>query len=152
MVLGLIPIGFVRFSIGKGYANTTYISEFHPRIPAGRIFKKTGCRPPPPPPPPDSPRLPSRLGPRHENAGQNILADRIFQNKGLCEPTRSGSLLQRAWRGNRSGHGSPSCCSCMLLPNPLPKQRKIRPIYGFWAKTRNSLCHLFGPKMINFIF
>ena len=40
MVFGLIPIGFVRFSIrmgwkwvgvdGKGYANTTYISEFHP--------------------------------------------------------------------------------------------------------------------------
>ena len=45
-----IPIGFVRFSVGmgwkwvgingKGYANTTYISEFHPRIPAGRILKK----------------------------------------------------------------------------------------------------------------
>jgi hypothetical protein len=44
LVLGLIPIGFVRFSIrmgwkwvgidGKGYANTTYISEFHPHIPA----------------------------------------------------------------------------------------------------------------------
>ena len=27
---------------GKGYANTTYISEFHPHIPAGRIFQKKG--------------------------------------------------------------------------------------------------------------
>ena len=25
---------------GKGYANTTYISKFHPHIPAGRIFQK----------------------------------------------------------------------------------------------------------------
>ena len=42
-VLELLPIGFVRFSIrmgwkwvgvdGNGYANTTYISEFHPHIP-----------------------------------------------------------------------------------------------------------------------
>ena len=40
---GSIPIGFDRFSMrmgwkwlgidGKGYANTTYISEFHPHIP-----------------------------------------------------------------------------------------------------------------------
>ena len=60
---GPIPIGCVRFSIrmgwkwvgvdGKGYANTTYISEFHPHIPAGRIFQKKGLpaaaesRPPP---------------------------------------------------------------------------------------------------------
>ena len=52
MDLALILIGFVRFSIrmgwkwvgidGKGYANTTYISEFHPHIPAGRIFQKKG--------------------------------------------------------------------------------------------------------------
>ena len=27
---------------GKGYANTIYISEFHPHIPAGRIFQKKG--------------------------------------------------------------------------------------------------------------
>ena len=27
---------------GKGYANTTYISEFHPHIPVGRIFQKKG--------------------------------------------------------------------------------------------------------------
>ena len=25
---------------GKGYANTTYISEFHPHIPAGQIFEQ----------------------------------------------------------------------------------------------------------------
>ena len=51
-VFGLIPIGFVRFSIrmgwewvgidGKGHANTTYISEFYPRNLAGRIFQKKG--------------------------------------------------------------------------------------------------------------
>jgi len=67
MVFGLIPIGFVRFSIrmgwkwvgvdGKGYANTTYISEFHPHIPAGRIFQKKGlpAAAESRPPPPDSP-------------------------------------------------------------------------------------------------
>ena len=53
----MIPMGFVRFSIrmgwkwvgvdGKGYANTTYISPFHPHIPAGQIFQKKGCPPPP---------------------------------------------------------------------------------------------------------
>ena len=47
-----ISIGLDWFSIrmgwkwvgidGKGYANTTYISEFHPHIPAGRIFQKKG--------------------------------------------------------------------------------------------------------------
>ena len=55
IVFGLIPIGFVRFSIrmgwkwvgidGKGYANTTYISEFHSHVPADRqpvFFEKTG--------------------------------------------------------------------------------------------------------------
>ena len=50
--LDLILIGFVRFSMrmgwkwvgidGKGYANTTNISEFHPHIPAGQIFQKKG--------------------------------------------------------------------------------------------------------------
>ena len=55
MVFGMIPIGFGRFPIrmgwkwvandGKGYANTTYISELHLHIPAGWIFqKKKGCR------------------------------------------------------------------------------------------------------------
>ena len=43
-------MGFVRFSItvgwkwvgvdGKGYANTTYISELHPHMPAGGIKKE----------------------------------------------------------------------------------------------------------------
>ena len=51
MVFGMIPIGFGRFPIrmgwrwvgidGKGYANTTYISELHAHIPAGLIFSKT---------------------------------------------------------------------------------------------------------------
>ena len=50
MAFGLIPIGFVRFPIrmdwkwvgvdGKGYANTTYISEFHPHVQAGWICQK----------------------------------------------------------------------------------------------------------------
>ena len=48
MDLRSIPIGFDRFSIrmgwkwvridGKGYANTTYISEFHPHIPKPRFL------------------------------------------------------------------------------------------------------------------
>ena len=47
-----MEIGFDRFSMrmgwkwvgidGKGYANTTYISEFNPHIPAGQFFKKKG--------------------------------------------------------------------------------------------------------------
>ncbi len=42
---------------GKGYANTTYISEFHPQILAGRIFQKKGlpAAAESRPPPPDSP-------------------------------------------------------------------------------------------------
>ena len=67
MVFGLIPIGFVRFSIrmgwkwvgvdGNGYANTTYIFEIHPHIPSGRIFQKKGlpAAAESRPPPPDSP-------------------------------------------------------------------------------------------------
>ena len=49
----MIPIGFVRFSIrmgwkwlgvdGKGYANTTYISEFHPHIPRPRFWNICFC-------------------------------------------------------------------------------------------------------------
>ena len=52
MDLGWIPIEFDRFSIrmggelvgidSKGNANTTYISELHPHIPAGQIFQKKG--------------------------------------------------------------------------------------------------------------
>ena len=64
---GSIPIAFVRFWVrmrwkwvgvdGKGYANTTYISEFHSHIPAGRIFQKKGlpAAAESRPPPPDSP-------------------------------------------------------------------------------------------------
>ena len=38
-----MKIGRKRVGIdGKGYANTTYISEFHPHITAGRIFQKKG--------------------------------------------------------------------------------------------------------------
>ena len=61
MDLGWIPIELDRFSIrmggelvgidSKGNANTTYISEFHPHIPAGWISPpKKGCRLDFPPP------------------------------------------------------------------------------------------------------
>ena len=61
MDLGWIPIELDRFSIrmggelvgidSKGNANTTYISEFHPHIPAGWISPpQKGCRLDFPPP------------------------------------------------------------------------------------------------------
>ena len=72
---GSIPIGFVRFSVGwkwvgidgKGYANTTYISEFHPHIPAYPGPRTKGSPPPP------------TYGPCFESCGRLVVQDVLLQ-------------------------------------------------------------------------